>query len=105
MTRWRWRVMARGRVVDADAQNNLGVMYYEGRGVLQDDKMAVQVPRAAEQGWAFPAQTNLDEATRGEACRRMTRWRRSGGSRRRVGICRCPKQSGSTYGAARHAAG
>ena len=44
---------------DAAAQNSLGWMYYEGKGVLQDDKAAVQwYRRAAEQGDAA-AQFNL----------------------------------------------
>ena len=43
----------------ASAQSNLGGMYYEGRGVRQDDKTAVKWYRlAAEQGLAF-AQGNL----------------------------------------------
>jgi uncharacterized protein len=44
---------------DADAQNNLGVMYSNGKGVLQDYKTAVKWYRlAAEQGIAS-AQSNL----------------------------------------------
>ncbi len=44
---------------DAYAQNNLGNMYADGRGVLQDDQTAVEwVTRAAEQGNAR-AQFNL----------------------------------------------
>ncbi len=44
---------------DADAQNNLGVMYANGQGVAQDDKQAVSWYRkAAEQGDA-KAQYNL----------------------------------------------
>ena len=44
---------------NAMAQNNLGVMYAEGKGVPQDDKAAVQwYRRAAEQGDA-DAQNNL----------------------------------------------
>ena len=43
----------------ADAQFNLGVMYKNGRGVLQDDKEAVKwYTKAAEQGVAA-AQFNL----------------------------------------------
>ena len=43
----------------ADAQFNLGVMYKNGRGVLQDDKEAVKwYTKAAEQGDAG-AQLNL----------------------------------------------
>ncbi len=43
----------------AKAQSSLGVMYSEGQGVEQDDKMAVKwYRRAAEQGYA-QAQTNL----------------------------------------------
>ena len=38
---------------DADAQNNLGFMYNNGRGVPQDDKTAVKwYTLAAEQGYA-----------------------------------------------------
>ncbi|HEY9946201.1 TPA: sel1 repeat family protein [Neisseria meningitidis] len=44
---------------DADAQNNLGAMYYKGRGVRRDDAEAVRWYRqAAEQGLA-QAQYNL----------------------------------------------
>jgi len=44
---------------DPDAQNNLGVMYQNGRGVRQDDSQAVRWYRkAAEQGYAS-AQNNL----------------------------------------------
>ena len=44
---------------DADAQTNLGLMYQNGWGVLQDDKEAVRLYRlAAEQGYA-DAQGNL----------------------------------------------
>ena len=44
---------------DAPAQHNLGVMYDNGRGVLQDYKTAVKWYRlSAEQGYA-PAQYNL----------------------------------------------
>ena len=43
----------------ASAQFNLGVMYYNGYGVLQDYKTAVKwYTLAAEQGYAY-AQTNL----------------------------------------------
>ena len=43
----------------AEAQNNLGVMYETGRGVIQDHKEAVKWYRlAAEQGYAR-AQDNL----------------------------------------------
>ena len=38
---------------DAEAQNNLGAMYYNGEGVPQDYKEAVKWQRkAAEQGYA-----------------------------------------------------
>ena len=38
---------------DADAQTLLGIMYSEGRGVLQDDAAAAKwIRRAAEQGYA-----------------------------------------------------
>uniref|UniRef100_UPI003567E3EB tetratricopeptide repeat protein n=1 Tax=Sneathiella sp. TaxID=1964365 RepID=UPI003567E3EB len=44
---------------DADAQYNLGVMYYNGTGVPQDYKQAVKwYTAAAEQGFAN-AQHNL----------------------------------------------
>ncbi|HJL65723.1 MAG TPA: tetratricopeptide repeat protein, partial [Arenicellales bacterium] len=44
---------------DADAQYNLGVMYEKGRGVPQDDKIALKwFTLAAEQGFAR-AQHNL----------------------------------------------
>jgi TPR repeat protein len=44
---------------DPDAQNNLGVMYQNGRGVRQDDAQAVTwYLKAAEQGHAL-AQNNL----------------------------------------------
>ena len=44
---------------NAKAQNNLGTMYDNGRGVIQDDKEAVKLYRlAAEQGIAY-AQINL----------------------------------------------
>ncbi len=44
---------------DADAQNNLGVMYDEGRGVPKDDKeVARWYRKTAEQGQA-DAQFNL----------------------------------------------
>ena len=44
---------------DADAQNNLGVMYANGEGVAEDDRQAVYWYRkAAEQGFAA-AQNNL----------------------------------------------
>ena len=46
---------------DADAQFNLGVMYYNGEGVPEDDKEAVKWWRkAAEQGHA-EAQYFLDD--------------------------------------------
>jgi TPR repeat protein len=52
-----WRPLAEQG--HADAQYNLGVMYDEGRGVLQDDKTAVKwYTLAAEQGQAH-AQFNL----------------------------------------------
>ncbi|MHC8440896.1 MAG: tetratricopeptide repeat protein [Candidatus Eutrophobiaceae bacterium] len=59
--------------------HNLGVMYANGQGVLQNDKTAAQWYRCvAEQGNAS-AQLNLGVMyARGEACRRMTRWRCSG---------------------------
>ena len=44
---------------DANAQNNLGVIYYFGEGVPQDYEKAVEwYSKAAEQGFA-PAQSNL----------------------------------------------
>ena len=44
---------------DAQAQYNLGLMYRNGQGVLQDDAKAVRLYRlAAEQGYAL-AQSNL----------------------------------------------
>jgi len=44
---------------DAEAQNNLGLMYANGRGVTEDDEEAVRFYRlAAEQGNAA-AQSNL----------------------------------------------
>ena len=40
-----------GRILNARAQNSLGVMYSEGRGVVRDDADAVRWYRlAAEQG-------------------------------------------------------
>ncbi len=52
-----WRPFARQG--DADAQFNLGIMYYFGQGVLQDYAEAVKWYRlAAEQGYA-DAQNNL----------------------------------------------
>ena len=52
-----WRPLAEQG--DADAQNNLGVMYDDGRGVPQDYAAAVSWYRkAAEQGYA-EAQNNL----------------------------------------------
>ncbi len=52
-----WRPLAEQG--DAYAQNNLGLMYYEGEGVPQDDKTAVKwYTLAAEQGIA-DAQNNL----------------------------------------------
>ncbi|MHC8440885.1 MAG: tetratricopeptide repeat protein [Candidatus Eutrophobiaceae bacterium] len=70
----------------ADAQSNLGLMYNEGRGVLQDYKMAVCSGwRAAEQGMLVPNSIWDGCMPKGEACRRMTRWRCSGSARRRAG--------------------
>ena len=44
---------------DADAQYNLGVMYYKGKGALKDYKQAVKwYQKAADQGYAS-AQHNL----------------------------------------------
>jgi TPR repeat protein len=52
-----WRPLAEQG--DADAQSNLGVMYYNGNGVPQDYAQAVKWYRkAAEQGHA-DAQSNL----------------------------------------------
>ncbi len=52
-----WRPLAEQG--DAEAQYNLGIMYREGHGVLQDDKEAVRWYRlAAEQGYA-KAQSSL----------------------------------------------
>ena len=49
---------------DAEAQNNLGLMYFNGRGVAQDDAEAVAwYRRAAEQGFAN-AQYNLGALVR-----------------------------------------
>ena len=55
---WReWRPLAEQGI--AEAQSNLGWMYEEGKGVLQNYKMAVKLwTLAAEQGLA-QAQTNL----------------------------------------------
>jgi TPR repeat protein len=48
----------------AEAQNNLGLMCRQGRGVSQDDVEAVKwFRRAAEQGYG-PAQNNLGEMRR-----------------------------------------
>ena len=60
MTRWRCNGFTRAAEQGlAHAQNNLGVMYDNGRGVPQDDKTAAEwYTRAAEQGHAT-AQTNL----------------------------------------------
>ena len=50
---------ARAEQGDAEAQNNLGVMYATGEGVPEDDAEAVRWYRlAAEQGYAV-AQFNL----------------------------------------------
>ena len=38
------------RILNARAQNSLGVMYSEGRGVVRDDADAVRCRLAAEQG-------------------------------------------------------
>ena len=49
---------------DAEAQNNLGLMYFNGRGVAQDEAEAVAwYRRAAEQGFAN-AQYNLGALVR-----------------------------------------
>lgn len=44
---------------DARAQNNLGVMYEKGQGVLQDYKEAVRLYRLAADQGNVPAQSNL----------------------------------------------
>ena len=50
---------ARAEEGDAEAQNELGSLYYAGNGVLQDDSEAARwTKRAADQGYA-PAQYNL----------------------------------------------
>ena len=53
------QIRAKAEQADAAAQFNLGVMYYEGRGVWQDyNQAAAWYRKAAEQGHA-KAQTNL----------------------------------------------
>ena len=47
-------VMEKAENGDAEAQNNLGSMYFHGKGVELDYKKAVEwYIRSAEQGWCF----------------------------------------------------
>jgi TPR repeat protein len=80
----------------ASAQTNLGVMYDNGRGVLQDYKTAVKWYRlAAKQGYA-PAQYNLGNMyAKGEGVpqnyKTAVKWYRLAGKQ---GGRSCPVQSG-----------
>ena len=64
---------------DASAQNELGLLYYEGRGVVQNYGKAKEwFDKAVEQGHTG-AQVNLGRCiSEGKALRKVAKWHCSG---------------------------